>query len=286
VLKSSPYRLVIGHVDHRLRRGSPADARFVRALAKAWDIPCVIAPVPVRPFARQKKIGLEEAARELRYRALVRIARERRCVAIVTAHTAGDQAETVLMNFLRGTGPAGLAAIPEVRPAGLSGKVTLIRPFLRVTRAQIERYLKRHSLHWRIDPSNRSLDFSRNRIRHVTLPYLEKGHPGLAGRLLQSAAIFRTEEAFWHDAMARELPKTVRTGGREITVVLHRLLRYHKAFSRRILRRALPGLTFQDIEQLLTLARSPRPTAWLKLSGPWQVRFGQKKLVAIRKRTE
>jgi len=115
---------------------------------------------------------------------------------------------------------------------------------------------------------------------------LEKRHPGLSGRLLQMADIFRTEEAFWRDQEARELSKTVRKSGPEITVVLRQLLRYHKAFSRRILRRALPGLFFQDIEQLLTLARSPRPTAWLKLAGPWHVQCRQEKLVAIRKRME
>src|ERR1035437_2800840 len=75
LLKGLPYALVIGHVDHRLRRGSAKDARFVQALAREWDIPCRTVQVDVRAYARQEKRGLEESARELRYEALVRLPR-------------------------------------------------------------------------------------------------------------------------------------------------------------------------------------------------------------------
>ena len=145
-------------------------------------------------------------------------------------------------------------------------------------------YLQRHSLSYRLDPTNNSLRFARNRIRHVALPYLEKLHPGLADRLLQTADIFRIEEDFWGRRLARELRKTVRRNGPRSTVVLPQLLGYHKAFSRRILRHVLPGSSFQDIEQVLQLARSPQRMAWLELPGHWRVRREKDKLVVVHKR--
>jgi len=278
-LKGLSYRLVIGHVDHQLRRGSAAEARFVQKLAKEWDLPCLVARVQVRRYAARNKMGLEEAARELRYAALVRLARQAKCAAIVTAHHADDQAETVLMNFLRGAGPAGLAGIPERRRFAGVQTPFLLRPFLGVRRTEIESYLKQNHLPCRRDLSNASLRFARNRIRHAALPFLEKLYPGLAGRLVRGADIFREEEAFWQKVVSRELRKTARKSGKGTTVVLPRLLRYHKALSRRILRHILPGSSFQEIEQALALARSPGRADWLRLPGRRRVRREKNQLV-------
>jgi len=278
-LRHQPYSFVIGHIDHRLRTDSAADARFVRSLAKKWDVPFRAKTVDVAAFARRRRMGIEEAARERRYRELARMARQNRCAAIVTAHTADDQAETVLMNFLRGAGPAGLAGMPVIRHFPHAGKISIVRPFLQVRRDQIIRSLKQHALPCRHDPSNRSLRFMRNRIRRAALPYLETLYPGIGGRLAQSADIFRGEEEFWRDHMAPLLRQTIRKNGLKITVVLPRLLRYHKALSRRILRHILPGVSFQDIEQVLTLAHSPGRRGWLRLSGHRRVRRDKNRLV-------
>lgn len=279
MLRAMPYRVTWAHINHQMRSNSRADAVFVSALARRWDLPCDIAQVNVPKYAKRHHLGLEEAARHLRYQALAKIAARWRCAAILTAHHADDQAETILMNFLRGAGPAGLAGMPEVRYWTTSRTVPIVRPLLGVTRREILRTLKKIKLPWRQDPSNRSVRYMRNRIRHVTLPYLDKLYPGLAGRLVQSADIYRAEEEFWRGFLPPYLRKTVRKDGRTMTVVLPRLLRYHKAFSRRILRHILPGLSFQDIEQVLTLARSPERTAWLKLSGRRRVKRKKNTLV-------
>ena len=284
-LRGQPYSLVIGHVDHRLRKGSAADARFVERLASAWDLPCQVQTVNVRAYAKARHIGLEEAARDLRYEALSAMARRHDCAAILTAHHAGDQAETVLMNFLRGSGPAGLAGMAAGRRLRPAHDLLILRPFLDLPKASILTYLRRYSLTYRKDPSNRSRRFARNRIRHLTLPYLEKLYPGLSDRLARAANIFREEEDFWHGRTRSPLSKTARKNGQKIEVVLPQLLRYHKALSRRMLRGLLPGLSFQDIEHLLTLARSPQRTGWLSLSGNWRVRRLGNKLVAVQKRT-
>src|SRR5258706_3186634 len=102
-LRGQPYSLIIGHVDHQLRKGSALDARFVKRLAQEWDIPCRVKRMNVKAYAKTHGQGLEEAARTLRYQALAAMAKKSRCGAVVTAHAADDQAETALMNLLRGS---------------------------------------------------------------------------------------------------------------------------------------------------------------------------------------
>lgn len=254
LLRSLPYSLLLAHVDHRLRKSSITDRRFVQRMAKAWNLPCVAVAVNVRAHARKEGLGIEEAARERRYQALLGLARRHRCAAIVTGHNANDQAETVLMNHLRGAGPSGLAGIPPERR--LSARVPVLRPLLKWTRETLLHYLERHSLRFRQDPTNRSFRYQRNRIRQETLPALERQYPGLAKRLAQNADIFREEEAFWEKIVMSKLSKTMRKNNKKIAVDLTHLLGYHRALGRRILRHILPGLSFQEIERIFALARS------------------------------
>ena len=203
-LRAVPYRLFVGHVNHGLRAGSRDDARFVQRLAARWEAPCQVVKVSVRSFARQrrgspgaarqKKQTLEEAARILRYQALGQMAGRWKCGAIVTAHTADDQAETVLMNVLRGAGPRGLAGMPYQRPLHAGSRILLVRPLLATRRASLRNYLKEHRLDWREDPTNRDPRFTRNYLRQSVLPLLEARFPGLGDRLLRMAAIFNSEK--------------------------------------------------------------------------------------------
>jgi tRNA(Ile)-lysidine synthase len=192
-LRSLPYRLFVGHVDHALRSDSSKDARFVQRLAAQWDVPCQVAKVSVASFARQKKQTLEEAARTLRYRALGKLATRWKCRAVLTAHTADDQVETVLMNVLRGTGPRGLAGMPYKRPLHAGSRILLVRPLLDRRRASLRNYLKEHKLEWREDPTNQDPRFTRNYLRLSVLPLLETRFPGVGERLLHMAAIFNSE---------------------------------------------------------------------------------------------
>ena len=274
--KALPYPVILGHVDHQLRKSSAVDARFVGRLALKWDLAFRIEKVNVPAQVRRENLGIEEAARNLRYKALVKMALRERCHAILTAHTADDQAETVLFNFFRGAGATGLAGIPPVRSAG---DTRILRPLLQVTRREILQYLNGHRLSYREDPTNRLLRFSRNRIRHETLPYLSRIFPGLSGRLVQSAEILREEEGFWRQIVSEELSKTVRNNNKRITIDLGHLLGYHKALGRRILRHLLPGLSFQEIERVFSLAQSAQGIRRLQLSGGLLVARQADKLV-------
>src|SRR5438552_4157264 len=152
-LRRQPYFLRIGHVDHALRRNSAQDARFVKRLAHEWDIPYIGKRVHVRAYAKTHRIGLEEAARALRYESLTAMAERAKCTALVTAHTADDQAETVMMNFLRGAGTTGLSGMASARRLDRHRGVLLVRPFLRVQKQKILNYLKTHKLSYRRDPT-------------------------------------------------------------------------------------------------------------------------------------
>jgi tRNA(Ile)-lysidine synthase len=260
-----PYQVLVGHVDHALRAGSAADARFVAEQAHRLGFKAAIQRVDVRRYARANGLGIEEAARDQRYAALSAMARRCGCRAVLTAHTADDQAETVLMNWLRGAGPAGLAGMPPARP--LEGGRVLLRPLLEVQRMDLLSFLKSQKGISRLDPTNRNTRFHRNRIRRVLLPSLLQAYPGLSGRLGQAAAIFREEEGFWRETIGRKLAKTVRKNGKNQLIDLTRLFGYHKALGRRILRHVLPGLSFQELERVFALARSPDAADSLHFGG-------------------
>jgi tRNA(Ile)-lysidine synthetase-like protein len=176
------------HVDHRLRPDSGQDAAVVQRLGSAGGarVRCVAVQVD-RAVA-----SLEQAAREARYQALDRELEAAGARWALTAHTASDQAETVLMRILRGTGVAGLAGIPWRRGAYL-------RPLLGVSRAAIEAHVAERGLAIAVDPSNRDERFMRNRIRHRWLPALARENPALEAALcrLAGAAAIEGEVLAW-----------------------------------------------------------------------------------------
>ncbi|MCE9605220.1 MAG: tRNA lysidine(34) synthetase TilS [Planctomycetia bacterium] len=165
-------RLIAAHLNHGLRgEESDGDARFVAELAARLGIESVVSNGDVALSARERGDGVEEAARELRYRFLVDTARSRGARYIATAHTRDDQAETLLQRIVRGTGLAGLGGIPRVRP--LDGDtIGLIRPMLMLRRCEIVEYLESIGQPYRIDSSNVDRAYTRNRVRHDLLPLL------------------------------------------------------------------------------------------------------------------
>ena len=181
-------RLSVAHIHHNLRPDADEDAAFVEDLAKERGLAFVQqwVDVPARVAATGESV--EEAARVLRYAALEEIAHGLRADRIVTGHTADDQAETVLMRVLRGTGLTGLAGIPPQRDK-------IIRPLLPVWRAEIEEYLRLRGLSSRTDGSNLLQDCTRNRIRLELLPTLERDYaPRLRVRLQHLAELARQDE--------------------------------------------------------------------------------------------
>ena len=165
-------QLAAAHFDHGMRQESSADASWLHGLTSAWG-------VPLRTEQALDVPRNEAGARALRYQFLESLTRDGAFARVLTAHHADDQVETVLFRILRGTGVEGLRGIPESRVPGV------IRPLLPFARAELEAYARSHRLCSRVDPSNASRRFARNRLRHDVLPMLEQAHPGARDALLR-----------------------------------------------------------------------------------------------------
>lgn len=195
------YHLTVAHLDHMLRGGaSAADAVWVQALSDRWDVPCIREEFDVQAQHRDTKQTLEEAARQARYDFFQRAASEQHCTELAVAHTADDQAETVLHHILRGTGLAGLRGIPAERR--LTPELRLIRPLLEIRRSEIESWLAERSQDFRHDETNCDPAFTRNRLRHRLLPLLEaEFNPQLIPALLRlGQQAGETEDVLTHFA--------------------------------------------------------------------------------------
>lgn len=175
------------HLNHQLRGAdADADAGWVEALCRRCDVPCDIEIAPVRALAEQTRRGIEETARDARYDFLRTTAVRRACDVVAVAHTADDQAETVLHHILRGTGLTGLRGMEWSR--SLSDSTRLIRPMLVTWRTGVEQFLVELGQDFRQDATNQDVSLTRNRLRHELLPRLEQDfNPRVREHLCQLA---------------------------------------------------------------------------------------------------
>ena len=182
------FSVAAAHYNHGLR-GAEADRdeEFVRAFCRGRDIECVTERGDVRGFAEKEGMGLEAAARTLRYAFLERAADETGAEVIATAHTADDNAETVLLRLTRGAGLTGLCGIPPRR-----GRI--VRPMLDVTRAEAEAYLAARGIPHVEDSTNGEDDYARNRIRHHVIPALAGENPGFVRAVARMTELLRADE--------------------------------------------------------------------------------------------
>lgn len=205
-------RLHVLHVDHRLRSASSRDGEFVRRLSARFDVPAEVVAVTVGGTGSR-----EAAARDARYRALQEHADRIGADRIAVAHTADDQAETVLMRLLQGTGVRGLAGIPPTR-----GRI--IRPLLAERRDALRALLVGAGLDWIEDPTNAERRFLRNRVRHEVLPALARAYnPEIVGALARAARLARNTVDALDGVASRELARLARGGPGELILPLRDL---------------------------------------------------------------
>jgi len=195
------FTLCAAHYDHGLRgEESRRDAEFVDTLVRerfpGVELRLGSGDVAARAAALGR--GIEETARQLRYEFLRGVAAELACDRIATAHTADDNAETVLLHLARGTGLQGLCGIPAMRD-------DLIRPLLTTTRSEVEEYLEQRGLPHVEDSSNSDEAYARNRVRRRVVPVLEELYPGFARRVSENTARLRADEIFLQEQARRLL---------------------------------------------------------------------------------
>jgi tRNA(Ile)-lysidine synthase len=275
--------MVAAHVNHGLRGAeSDSDAEFVRDLAAGCDVPYLEARLAPLPAAS------EEAMRHARYDALGTLAREVGADRVATAHTADDQAETVLLRLLRGAGLRGLSGMPA---QGRVRGIRVVRPFLGVTRAQVLEYLTRHALGYREDSSNTSLAPSRNFVRLELMPRIrERLNPSAREAILRAAATLREADAYLAAEAERHLPEVMRRVGEgKISLDACRMVHYPKTLNAYIFRFALQelngdirDLSTAHIDALLSLVTTPSSRS-ADLPGGTRARREQGLLVLVAK---
>jgi tRNA(Ile)-lysidine synthase len=250
------FELFLGHFNHKLRQSAEEDEQFVRDVAQKQSLPVCVGSGDVRAQAESLKLNIEEAGRKMRYEFLYEEALKIGGAKIATGHTITDQAETLLIRLMRGSGLRGLAGIfPSVK-----GKV--VRPLLEVEREEIEAYLKAKKIDFREDESNLDRRFLRNRIRMDLLPSLRENYePAIVKHLGKMASIIREEDALL-GKMAQEKANEliVKKNGRAF-LELQRLPSFPRAIARRVvrsfitdLRGSLRRISFEDVESILDLA--------------------------------
>ena len=202
--------LIVCHFDHQLRgRSSRADAIFVQKLAAKHDVDLALGSANVRAHAVKKKMSIETAARDARYKFFAQVAKRRRCRTIFLGHHADDLVETFLINLFRGAGTSGLSSMRAVSVRKIdNAKLQIVRPLLGVWREQIDDYVRKHHLKFREDASNKNLAPLRNRIRHRIIPDIEKQlGRNVRATIWRAATIAAEEENFFEALLPDKLSK-------------------------------------------------------------------------------
>ncbi|MBI3011563.1 MAG: tRNA lysidine(34) synthetase TilS [Candidatus Omnitrophica bacterium] len=229
----------IAHLDHNLRQGSSEDAGFVRELGARCGVPTTIERRDVGAICERRGWSLEDGARRLRYEFLLDVARRNSAGCVALAHTADDQAETVLMRLVRGTGLTGLCAIPIKRR--LDDGVWLVRPLLEVWRREVMAHLQEAGLAHREDPTNDDRRFIRNRIRRELLPLLEQDYnPNIKKGLVQLAQLSQWDYAYLQEAAGRQWKRMAkeRTPA-QVALSVAMFRRQPKALQRQLVRQSV-----------------------------------------------
>lgn len=248
-------RLHVAHLNHGLRgEEADADADYVLSLAEKLGIPATIESRDVEGYRVENRCSLEEAAREVRYRFFAEVAQSLGTDAVMLGHTADDQAETILLHLIRGTGLSGLQGMRPISSWQMkSGAwLNLIRPLLEVSRKDTQAYCAGFGLFPRIDSSNLSPKHLRNRIRYELLPKLEEYNPSIRESLSRCAHAVADDVAYLDSEVSRiwnsvvdELPEGVAFDNEAFSALPASLKRH-------LLRAALGGLsgTPRDIEMI------------------------------------
>lgn len=240
-------QLVIAHVNYNLRgKDSKKDEEFVKNLAEKYGLKLSL----LKPKVKSRN-NLEERLRDIRYDFFEKIRRKNKFHSIAIGHTLDDQAETLLMRLLRGSGLAGMSAMRHK-----NNKV--IRPLLGITKEEIYSYLEKNKLKYRTDKTNKEIPFLRNKIRHQLIPALQKYNPGIS-RTLYEASLSIAEDYDLLEQISRETLK------RNKKLSARKILKLHPALQKRIIletinkkKKSLRDIEISHVEEILKAIKSTK----------------------------
>ncbi len=229
--------IIVAHLNHGIRgREAKRDSLFVKRAAGALGLKFEPGEADVPRFKKESNLTLEEAARVLRYKFLEETRMKYGADKIATAHTLDDQAETVLMRLLRGSGTKGLSGIPSISNG------VIIRPLIETARREIEKYLVSKGVDWIEDSTNKLRTIHRNRIRLDLMPALEAYNPRIRETLSRTSDLLRIEEDYIDREAKKYFRRTFTPGKPEMKGELKKFRRLHRALRLSILRLAIEGL--------------------------------------------
>ncbi|MDB6072497.1 MAG: lysidine tils n: trna(ile)-lysidine synthetase [Verrucomicrobiaceae bacterium] len=280
-------KLVVCHVNHALRgKASTQDAAFVKRLAERLGFAFEGIKMDVALLATERKASVETIAREVRLEFFASMARKYRCPRVLLAHHAEDQAETVLMRVLRGTGIGGLAGMSE--ESGMTAgktKLVLLRPMLNVRRREIDAYVETHGIAFREDATNAETKATRNRMRHDLLPVISEAMgQDVTPMLARLARIARRDDDLLSGMSAELAGKVVQADGSLVLTVEFKAA--HLALQHRVIHEWLQAcevssLTNEAVEAAVRLI-TQRDPARINLPGGLQLRRKAGRLMMAR----
>ena len=279
IMDSFELTIVPVHVNHMIRKEANEEAENCERICSRLGLDCLTYEASCKDLAESEGMGIEEAGRIIRYQIFDDVAselaedgtREDRIV-IALAHNADDQAETVLFRLLRGTGPHGLAGIPEYRTTEAGHD--LVRPLLGISRSEIESYIKENRLHPNIDRSNKDNSYARNRIRNELIPYLEENYnPKIRDNLRRYALLAGLDDSLLRDIAFNEYYSnlTVIDEDRRIELDLEVLRDDPPSLNSRVIGFAMElfgiesDVSFENISAVLELMYSSNPSGRVDL---------------------
>lgn len=215
------------HINHGLRENAELDASFSQNLCQEADIPFHLVNFDVARLARKNKIGVEEAGHWARISILKKIAAQIGAVKAVLAHHAKDQAEEIIMRLIRGAGWPALGGM-------LTLNTIFYRPFLNIPAEELRNFLIREQISWREDETNASLDYKRNRIRHLLLPLLEYENPNIYQSINRLNRLAQVDRDYWQQEIERFFFKTSRENSDTFFMSRSSLSNIHMALRLRI----------------------------------------------------
>lgn len=243
-------RLHVAHLNHMLRgKEAEADAHWVAALAHKWGLPATVETRDVNALRRERQLSVEDAARQVRYAFFAQVVKETGAIGVAVAHTADDQVETVVLHLLRGMGLAGMRGMLPVTDyyvrsfaeKGLS-PLRVVRPFLDVSRSEVDEYLRAYNLEFRIDRTNLETVYLRNRVRHELIPRFLEYNPRFKEATVRAAEIAAVDFDFIQGEVAKVWEEIASVAGERITFDLKAWSNLHPSIQRYLLRRAAQRL--------------------------------------------
>jgi tRNA(Ile)-lysidine synthase len=291
LIKLAPkWNLTIGvaHLDHGLRGvESKHDAQFVSALCEGLRLPFFMQAQDVAAFQKKNRVSMEMAGRHARYRFYEQTAKKEHFNKIALGHHADDNAELILMNLLRGSGPLGIAGIPPIR------NHRYIRPLIYLRRDEILYFLKRNHIEFLSDPTNTDRRFLRNRIRHELLPDLaECYNPNIADALNRYARVAGAEEDWLNSQVQSVFVEIARISPGCVRIPIVRLADMHTALQRRMIRKAIENIkgdlkkiTYEHIHMVYDLIHSGSDQDHADLPGRLAAERKQNELLIFRQTT-